>query len=124
MTITYTVEPIEVVVEDVETNSNVIVEVKWRHNGVDDNGVSASIANTTGLQLEEGGSFIEFEDVTKENVISWIQSQYDEVQWSLLEEQVSGSIQNQIDKASATQRVSNVLPWVSEEVPSANTSGE
>ena len=111
MTITYTVEPIEVVVEDVETNSNVIVEVKWRHNGVDDNGVSASIANTTGLQLEEGGSFIEFEDVTKENVISWIQSQYDEVQWSLLEEQVSGSIQNQIDKASATQRVSNVLPW-------------
>jgi hypothetical protein len=56
-----------------EGMNNVIVHVRWTCTGTDENGTTGQFQGATPLPLPASGSFTAYEDLTKEQVLSWIQ---------------------------------------------------
>jgi hypothetical protein len=79
---------------------NVLVHVRWKKIGTDENGTTGEFHGATPLSAPEGESFTPYEDLTKEQVLSWIQA----VVVGSYEQHVNGQIQKQITKKND--------PWV------------
>lgn len=113
MAITYEWEITEILTDTVDGNNNAIVEVSWKRVGSEGD-VTSYVSGTS--TLEAGETFISFGDVTLENVTSWVEASMDEVEHSLLEEQVQIAIQTIKDAQEVVEdtRVVASFPWATD----------
>ena len=113
MAISYEWEITEILTDTVDDTQGVIVEVSWKRIGTDGDITSHVNGKST---LQPGESFILLENVTQENVISWIELSMDEVEHSLLEEQIQISIQKIKEAREVVEdtRVVTSFPWANE----------
>ena len=126
MTITYTWKVTGIKVKDVsDIKTNAIVQTYWQKIGTDDAGNQGTFSGATPFTVDptdNSGPFIPFDQLTEEDVLTWIQS----VVVGGYEEHVNGQIQKQIDE-KISPITEPTLPWatVSEVTPApadANTS--
>jgi hypothetical protein len=72
---TYNWEILSITKMNLEDNNNVIFKIIWRLIGIDPNGVEGVFKGSTELTLPDqfDDNFIEYENITQENIINWIQ---------------------------------------------------
>lgn len=91
-----------------ELLENAVVHVKWRKTGTDDLGRKASFLGRTQLDLTADSvtseSFIDFANLTKDVVVSWIESNANQ-------DEVNAAIQRRINKDNV--EVNRTPPWPS-----------
>lgn len=110
MAITYEWKVTGIKVKNEGDFSNVVVQTYWTKTGTDDNGNSGVFNGATPLKLSSNtDNFIEFSNLTEEDILSWIIPVVDE-------NHVNGRIQLQIDEKTSPV-VEASLPW-------ANTASE
>lgn len=112
MAITYTWKINTLKVRNEGSLENVVVQTYWTKTGTDENGNQGTFNGATPFTKDPNdasGPFIPFEQLTEQDVLSWIQS----VVVGSYEEHVNNQIQKQIDdKINAMTEVSgNTLPW-------------
>jgi hypothetical protein len=92
--------------------SNVIVQTYWKKVGTDEDGNQGTFSGATPFDLStvDPDNFVEYEDLTEEMVLSWIQS----VVVGGYEDHVNGVIAKQIEDQvnPVTEDNGNSLPWV------------
>ena len=87
-----------------------VVHVEWAKAVITDDGIKASIRQTSDFDPEKiTGHFVPFEELTEALVLTWIMKDYEEHK-DMIEKSISGQI-DAARKAKAMQRVD--LPWVS-----------
>lgn len=113
MTISYEWEITEILTDTVDGNENAIVEVSWKRVGSEGD-ITCYVSGK--CTLETGETFINFSDVTLENVTSWVEASMDEVEHNLLEEQVQIAIQTIKDTQEVVEdtKVVASFPWASD----------
>jgi hypothetical protein len=85
--------------------TDIIKTIHWRYTGTDGT-YSADVYGSMGLEDPEAGSFIEFDDLTEETVIGWLEA-------NLEVETLQTNINNNIDSQINPPIVSKSAPWVS-----------
>lgn len=85
---------------------NVIVHVRWKKIGTDENGTTGEFSGATPLAAP-GGNFTPYEQLTKEQVLGWIQA----VVVSSYEQHVNEQIQKQITKKNDPWVDVEQTPW-------------
>jgi hypothetical protein len=85
---------------------NAVVKIKWKRSGVDTDGHSAYVLGYTNLTAEDvpEGSFVPFESLTEEMVISWLESAISPEKMK----EFNDKIQDKINELSTTDRA---VPW-------------
>ena len=109
MSITYTWEVINIRTTTVNNTQNVVVQTYWRKIGEDENGYKGTFNGATPFSVDNmppGTSFIPFDQLTEEDVLSWIKA----VVVGSYEEHVNGQILKQINDAK-NPIVDAPLPW-------------
>ena len=92
-------------------NANVVYNVHWRLTGVSDqldengNPYSSSAIGTQTLNTEEIVSFVPFEELTNEQVVTWVQEAMGTEEVTLMEENVTNQINNLIAPVSITKTI-------------------
>jgi hypothetical protein len=109
MAIVYTWEVTGLKTTTVANTDNVVVQTYWKKIGTDEDGIEGVFNGATPFSVNNmppGTNFIPFEDLTEEEVISWIKA----VVVDDYAEHVNNQIQKQIDdKKNPVVEVS--LPW-------------
>jgi hypothetical protein len=54
--------------------NNVLVHVRWKKTGTDENGTTGEFQGATPLSAPEAEGFTAYEDLTKEQVLGWVQA--------------------------------------------------
>ncbi len=85
---------------------NVLVHVRWKKIGTDENGTTGEFAGATPLTAPTG-DFTPYEELTKEQVLGWIQ----DVVVGSYEEHVNEQIQKQITKKNDPWADVHETPW-------------
>ena len=94
-------------------NLNLVYNVHWRVTGVsdelksDDTPYSASNIGTQSLNVSNVVEFIPFEDLTNEQVVSWVKSAMGEEQVNSIEASIASSIESLITPKSVTLTIKN-----------------
>lgn len=117
MAITYSWKVTSLKVKNVSENKqNAVVQTYWQKIGTDENGNEGTFSGATPFTVDptdNSGPFIPFDQLTEENVLTWIKS----VVVGTYEAHVNEQIQKQIDqKVNPVTDVS--LPWA----PISNSS--
>ena len=90
--------------------TNIVKVIHWGLVGVDENGVSASMSNSYPLSSPSPEAFADYSTLTKETVISWLESNLD-----------VGYIKSRLSNEIASQYnppiTSLPLPWIRVEEP-------
>lgn len=116
MTITYTWEVTGLKTTTVANTDNVVVQTYWKKIGVDEDGNEGTFSGATPFSantMPPGTNFIPFEDLTEEEVITWIKA----VVVDNYADHVNNQIQKQIDDKK-NPVVEASLPWASNTVTS------
>lgn len=82
---------------------NAIVNVQWKKIAEDTDGITASYVGTTALDVttHSAADFIALNDVTSEQVISWVQENISSVEMSRIDKQLERKIErNRLRKIS------------------------
>jgi hypothetical protein len=113
MAITYTWKVTSLKTKNVADNMpNAVVQTYWQKIGTDENGNTGTFSGATPFTVDptdDSGPFIPFEQLTEEDVLTWIKS----IVVGSYEEHVNGQIQKQIDeKVNPVSEAS--LPWAPE----------
>jgi hypothetical protein len=89
--------------------SNVVVGVSWKLTGTDEDDNSGVFSGATPFKLSEvdGGNFTDYDDLTEEVVVGWVQDVVVGSYWTHVEEQIVKQIN---EKKSPVTEVSE-LPW-------------
>ncbi len=115
MAITYTWEVTGIKTTTLDSTPNVVVQTYWKKTGIDENGNEGTFSGATpfsALSMPAGTTFVPFEQLTEDDVLSWIKA----VVVGSYEEHVNEQILKQINDAQ-NPVVDAPLPWTS-----ANTS--
>jgi hypothetical protein len=110
MAITYTWKVTSLKTKNVADNMpNAVVQTYWQKIGTDENGNTGTFSGATPFTVDptdESGPFIPFDQLTEEDVLTWIKS----IVVGSYEEHVNGQIQKQIDE-KVTPITDAALPW-------------
>ena len=87
-----------------EGETDVVYNVHWIVTGVDGD-YSASCIGTQVVPLNEGGTFIPFEDLTNDVVVEWTKEAMGEEQVTQIEAGVASEIENQKNPVSVTMTI-------------------
>lgn len=87
--------------------TNVVRIVHWRVNATDGNNHFTSVYGTQGLESPDPSSFIQYANLTSNQVITWVQDAMGANAVSQLYSDLDSAIYNLINP----QSVSPVLPW-------------
>lgn len=114
MAVTYTWEVTGLKTTTLNNTSNVVVQTYWKKIGTDGEhtGTFSGATPFSADTMPAGTTFVPFEQLTEETVLSWIQA----VVVGDYERHVNDKIQEQIG-ASSNPVVEATLPWA----PAANT---
>jgi hypothetical protein len=108
MAITYTWEITNMrKAPQLEGMDNVLVHVRWTKTGTDENGTTGVFQGATPLSPPNSGSFTAYEDLTKEQVLEWVQA----VVVGSYEQHVNEQIQKQITKKNDPWGDVETAPW-------------
>ena len=110
ITYTWTFGPLDVTLSE-DGLSNVVKTVHWRLTGVDGN-FSETVYGSEGMDSPVPANFIDYEDITKEDVQEWIEDKMDEERIDSMKSSISSSINLKKNPVSATL----APPWDVEEV--------
>ena len=110
MSINYTwkIENLDVIPAQ-DGKENVVSSIHWRVTGEEidnDNIYTGSVYSTTSVSVEPDGEFTEFNSLTEEQIIGWIQS--NGVDKTATEEAISKQIENQKNPPI----IHPTLPWL------------
>jgi len=110
MAITYTWEVTSLKVKNEGDLENCVVQTYWKKIGTDENGLVGEFSGATPFTTvnSDPSTFVAFNDLTEETVLSWIQS----IVVGSYEDHVNGKIQKQIDDQINTTTEPD-LPWAS-----------
>lgn len=89
-----------------EGEQDVVFTVHWRCNGVDGQ-YSGTSYGTQGVTYEAGSPFTPYADLTKAQVIGWVQSAMGADRVA----EIEASVANQIENQKNPPVVSPALPW-------------
>jgi len=110
MNITYTWEITGLKTKDVsDSKTGAVVQTYWKKVGTDENGNTGTFSGATPFTVDptdDSGPFIPFEELTEEDVLTWIKS----IVVDDYEVHVNEQIQKQIDE-SITPVKDVDLPW-------------
>jgi hypothetical protein len=87
-----------------EGETDVVYNVHWIVTGVDGD-YSASCIGTQVVPLNEGGTFIPFEDLTNDVVVGWTKEAMGEEQVTQIEASVASEIEGKINPTSVTMTI-------------------
>ena len=87
-----------------EGETDVVYNVHWIVTGVDGD-YSASCIGTQVVPLNEGGTFIPFEDLTNDVVVAWTKEAMGEEQVTQIEAGVASEIEGKINPTSVTMTI-------------------
>ena len=110
ITYTWTFGPLDVTLSE-DGLSNVVKTVHWRLTGVDGN-FSETVYGTEGMDSPVPENFIDYEDISKEDVQEWIEGKMGEERIDSMKSSISSSINLKKNPVSATL----APPWAAEEV--------
>ena len=93
------------------TLEGAVVQTYWEAEGTDESGNKASFQGATPFSAENvpAGSFVAFEDLTEENVISWVQNIVDND--PSYAAHIEERIRAEIDKEVVEDVTEGSLPW-------------
>lgn len=78
MTITYQWEIMNLhPIKSLNGLNNVIGAITWIYRGTNEDGIDGFVDGKLVLEQPEGENFINYEDITQENIISWLESNID-----------------------------------------------
>jgi len=86
---------------------NVLVHVRWKKIGTDENGTTGEFQGATPLSAPQAEGFTAYEDLTKEQVLGWVQA----VVVGTYEQHVNEQIQKQITKKNDPWADVDTAPW-------------
>ena len=86
---------------------NVIVHVRWTCTGTDENGTTGMFSGATPLSSPDSENFTAYADLTKEQVLEWVQAVVVGEYWN----HVSGQIAKQILKKNDPWSDVETAPW-------------
>lgn len=89
-----------------DNHDNVIVHVRWKKIGTDENGTTGEFSGATPLAAPTG-DFTPYEELTKEQVLEWVQA----VVVGSYEQHVNEQIQKQITKKNDPWMDVTEAPW-------------
>lgn len=105
MSINYTLDIVDIlVVADYNDMSDVVREVLWTVTGVDSVTGTTAVSNEQTILPYPADTFINFSDLTKDQVLSWVQLNH-----CLSMESLQASLQKQIEATDAPELVSKTL---------------
>tara|TARA_B110000046_G_scaffold62321_1_gene69933 strand:+ start:240 stop:560 length:321 start_codon:yes stop_codon:yes gene_type:complete len=87
-----------------EGETDVVYNVHWIVTGVDGD-YSATNIGTQVVPLNEGGTFIPFEDLTNDVVVDWTKEAMGEEQVTQIETSVASEIEGKINPTSVTMTI-------------------
>jgi hypothetical protein len=96
--------------KDTSTIDNIIVQTYWKKIGTDENGNTAHFSGATPFDLStvDPTNFVNYEDLTEEMVLSWIQSQVVGEYETHVNERISERIEEQINPITEE---TESFPW-------------
>ena len=105
MAINYTLNILKLkVLEHYNGLNNIVSEVVFEYKGTNENNISFALENTMEFLETDASNYIEYNNLTKQNVINWVQSKFDVTQ-------LNESIEHEILKKSRPALVEKQLPW-------------
>jgi hypothetical protein len=109
---------------NIENFDSVVVQTHWDCIATDEDGDTGIFGGSTTFDTSDidGDGFIAYEELTEENVLSWIQATF----VGDYKDHVDGELMKQInDKKMAVVEVpESQLPWSTAPSPNANTAPE
>jgi len=87
-----------------EGETDVVYNVHWIVTGVDED-YSASRIGTQVVPLNEGGTFVPFEDLTNDVVVEWTKEALGEEQVAQVEASIARQIEDQKNPVSVTMTI-------------------
>lgn len=88
----------------VEGMEDVITSVSFLYSGVNEDNITGSFSGAVTFPTPDSENFIAFDEVTKENVVSWITEQYSQ---SAMQDSITKEIQDKVNPPE----VDCDLPW-------------
>lgn len=97
--------------KDFDHSKNVVSKIYWEKIGTDENGNSASYRNTTifDLDLVDFNEIIDYDNLTEEMVIDWIQSSLNDTQMNRINKKIEQKLEKLLDSYDAVS--SKEFPW-------------
>jgi hypothetical protein len=92
---------------EMDGKTDVVFNVAWERQGVDDNGQSASVAGETPIQLDMQAQFVPYADLTKTQVAAWVEAALGKDQLSAIDDEVKAKVLQK----TQMQSVMTELPW-------------
>lgn len=95
--------------KDFDHYENVVAKIYWEKTGTDENGNSASYRNTTTFNLDsvDFNDLIDYQNLTEEIVIGWIQSSLNSTQI----DRINKKIEQKLELHSYNAVSSKEFPW-------------
>ena len=90
--------------------TNIVKVIHWGFTGIDENGVSASMSNSYPLSTPSPEAFTDYSTLTRETVISWLESNLDV---GYIKSKLSNEITSQYNPPITPLP----LPWIKVEEP-------
>lgn len=107
--VVYTFNVISLTKKTVNGVPDTVISALWERNGIDENGYSGSFKICTNFDTNEVGistNYIEYSDLTKSNILSWVNSLED---MDRINESISVAIQRSRDNETKVE--SGNFPW-------------
>lgn len=82
--------------------TDVVFTVHWNLTGDDNEGHTGYAYGSVGVTLDEGGSYTPYNELTKEQVVGWVQESLGAEQVASLEASVASQIEQQINPTVVT----------------------
>jgi len=82
--------------------TDVVFTVHWNLTGDDGEGHTGYAYGSVGVTLDEGGAYTPYAELTKEQVVGWVQDALGEEQVASLESSIANQIEQQINPTVVT----------------------
>jgi hypothetical protein len=107
--IVYTFEVISLIKRDVNSITDSVVSVVWERSGIDEDGHTGTFKLCTNLDISQVGistNYISYNDLTKSDILSWINSSVD---MNMVNDEIDIGIEK--SKQNEVQIERENLPW-------------
>lgn len=107
----YTWKIKKIIKKDFDNSKDVVSKIYWEKIGTDESGNSASYRNTTtfNLDLVDFNKLIDYQSLTEEIVIGWIQSTLSSTQIDRINKKIEQKLEKSLDSYDAVS--SKEFPW-------------
>ena len=109
--ITFTLRINDLRVVQLEDKPNTVCHIDYEYVGLDDTALAHSYIGTERLNTDDVESFISFDELTEEVVVSWLEASWSETHYDHMKEQIN-------NRFAAPIITSHPFPWEPPHTPS------